>query len=68
MSNPQVKLYLSNEYLKMIETYGREHDIIAKTGRNTGEVNRSEVVRLAIEKLATCNGDKAPASPDEAPL
>jgi hypothetical protein len=43
-------------------------DIIATTGRNTGEVNRSEVVRLAIEKLATCNGDKTPASPDEASL
>lgn len=45
------QIYLDENHLKICQEYGRQHGIIAVTGAKTGDVDKSAVIRQAIELL-----------------
>lgn len=53
----QLKVFVTEEHMEMAREYGRQHGILAETGRHIGQPHLSAVVRLAIERLADCNGN-----------
>lgn len=45
------RIVLEERHLRILEAYGRRHNIIATVGIRAGEVDHSRVIKLAIEKL-----------------
>ena len=51
METEAVLTHLTKKQLEIIQKYGKRNGLLATTGRKVGQVNRSAVIRKAIEYL-----------------
>lgn len=45
------QIYLDDKHLEIVQDYGEKHAVIAATGAKAGQVDKSRVIRMAIEML-----------------